>query len=275
LQTTGTYMKGLCFAMLKCGFTFVSNKMASLIDDRAIILGTSLVELGASVMICQMAAQTVTPYVLLFVMSFDLLAAFVVVLTIGQTSICGVAIGHYILFPANYVKKCARRALSCMKTSTDNDATGNDVPFDEHELSAKIYEKRIFLACSELSEALAPIAYGASWLVTYFGRNADTFSGVGTSEYGVEAPEDVGQYLVKLLVVTVFQGSSLFVVQLFMKCVNGPNDDAGFQWRQLFEEYGVVWSLQTIWIINSEFCFRMLSCGFDFSLSWKAAPTGG
>merc|ERR1712039_390899 len=114
------------------------------------------------------------------------------------------------------------------------------------------------------------MGYAACWLVIFFGPNSDAFTGVGTSEYGVEPPENVTHYLMKLLVIAVFQGLSLGVIHLFMKCLK---DQSGFTLQHLLNEYGVVWSLQIIWIVNTAFCTKMLSCGLDFSFSWNTAPT--
>jgi len=129
-----------------------------------------------------------------------------------------------------------------------------------------------WIVISEIGEIVLPLAYLICWYIIYMGPNSASFSGVGTSEFGLTPPQDMVSFALNLLLmfgVELLTGCAFFIcikrwasISLLNAC------------RSLFANYGAVMSTQSVWVIVTAFCCTMISCGFDYTYEFKHAKGG-
>jgi len=137
----------------------------------------------------------------------------------------------------------------------------------EHETIVFQMKVTSRLAATEASEFLLPLAYLGAVFVAYHGCNAKRMVGIGLSEFGAPAIDDL--FGVACSVGLILLGDVLVTLATKHVMHQFGIDFFAYYAAQL-ELYWVQTSLSQCWVISTIFCSSVVHCMIDFSfrLQW-------
>jgi len=141
-------------------------------------------------------------------------------------------------------------------------------PTEERVQRAIAVGKATFIA-SEVGEVIVPITYMVVFLIVYHGPHADGYTGIGTTDFGVRPPKDIPSFLQTMAILIVGDAVGTVLLKVMVNYLTGL--DVMQEMFNFYEKYGLILTVQTIWIIHTAFCAVMIQCGLDYSYKLEMA----
>lgn len=153
----------------------------------------------------------------------------------------------------------------CLRIALRDGSIRRTEPMDRNTLQRSQQKQLSYLVAQEAGEVAVPMAYLACWCVVVVGPNRASFSGTGTSDFGLDPPEDVSLFLAmsSLLIVASYR-SVMFMRALVRRACK---IDLQKEERRLFQSFGVTLIIQTTWVVVTACCMTMIQCGLGYPCS--------
>mmetsp|Transcript_28557 Transcript_28557/g.78397 ORF Transcript_28557/g.78397 Transcript_28557/m.78397 type:complete len:493 (-) Transcript_28557:226-1704(-) len=134
----------------------------------------------------------------------------------------------------------------------------------DYEVQSSIRGAQSTYVALEIGEVLVPMAFLPVFLIIYFSPNAQAFTGIGTSDFGISPPLDIRKFTEATVAMTVSEILGAIILKILVHRLVRVDTMAAMS--SFYAEYGVVLTLTKVLAVHGVFCLAMLSCGFDYSL---------
>jgi hypothetical protein len=232
---------------------------ARFMDSEGSILGQSMamVTVGIAMAIAVGSAANWAFTILFFVM--DVMQGVHAAACVADIRIMDIRVSDLLLSKVRTAKSILS-GKSLRQTSID--------VFRDQQLKKSLSKiQTTFIVAAEAGEVIVPMNYALCWFIVRMGPNNKSFSGSGTSDFGLEAPEDTGLFLANIAALFSCELVSMTLIKIILWKVARINlmDEL----RIACQMYGPILICQSVWIIVTSFCMTMIHCGLDFSFQWS------
>merc|ERR1712032_211758 len=134
------------------------------------------------------------------------------------------------------------------------------------QLRTKSDIQTTFIVAAEAGEVIVPMNYALCWFIVRVGPNSKSFSGSGTSDFGLEAPDEIGPFIGNIAGLFCAEVVSSLIIKAILWYGCGISMMA--RARKACQMFGPILVCQSVWIIVTSFCMTMIHCGLDWSFQW-------
>mmetsp|Transcript_64975 Transcript_64975/g.115498 ORF Transcript_64975/g.115498 Transcript_64975/m.115498 type:complete len:268 (-) Transcript_64975:126-929(-) len=167
--------------------------------------------------------------------------------------VCGCVTAYQMV--DNSLHRCFLRLRNCGKEVTDE------------QMHRSISQGKATFVASEVGEVIVPITYCIVFLIVYNGPSPEAFTGIGTSDFGVQPPQSMEKFATTMGVLILADAVGTLMLRYIVYYITGLNVIE--EMRQFYRSYGLILTVQSIWIIHTAFCATMILCGLDYSFKLK------
>merc|ERR1712032_153356 len=124
-----------------------------------------------------------------------------------------------------------------------------------------------FIIAAEAGEVVVPMNYALCWFIVRMGPNNKSFTGTGTSEFGLEAPDDLAAFMLNIVALFSCECISMMIIKYVLKYM--CHIDIYQAMKKSCAMFGPILITQSVWVIVTSFCMTMIHCGLDYSFQWS------
>jgi hypothetical protein len=190
-----------------------------------------------------------------FILGLDMVEFFGEVLLLIDAHICGVS-----------VVEVAMRVQACLDP---NKMEFPDELTYQQQKNKLLDSMKCDIFVSKLNSVLLPIVYLGAWTLIRIGPNANSFVGIGSSGFGLRAPDDTFDFVFSVLVFWVVE--SAFVISSH-HILHHLGVSVTEKMPLYLDRYGSTMVLQFWFVMESSICLVMITCGLDYSLQFDYMP---
>eukprot|EP00441_Pelagodinium_beii_P009916 CAMPEP_0197705504 /NCGR_PEP_ID=MMETSP1338-20131121/126476_1 /TAXON_ID=43686 ORGANISM="Pelagodinium beii, Strain RCC1491" /NCGR_SAMPLE_ID=MMETSP1338 /ASSEMBLY_ACC=CAM_ASM_000754 /LENGTH=434 /DNA_ID=CAMNT_0043289413 /DNA_START=34 /DNA_END=1338 /DNA_ORIENTATION=+ len=131
----------------------------------------------------------------------------------------------------------------------------------EEQMQRSIRNATATFVASEVGEVIVPVTYCVVFMIVYNGPYAKGYTGIGSSDFGVKTPEGNLSFIESMAVLILADAIGTFVLKYIVNYITGMSIIE--EMRKFYQGYGVILTVQAVWIIHTAFCATMMLCALD------------